>query len=132
MKILIEPQRVISLAYAHGEYLPANSISQSDIITAQSRYILPVVGDALSQRLTDGDYPSLMSEYIAPALAEYVRYVANVEQYPADRTTLKKAQELLLRLSDHLESNAESYPEYNPTCNVLKRCSINGGFVQIH
>ena len=42
-----------------------------------------------------------------------------------------RRQVLLKRLSNHLKRHASEFASYNPEKDVLQRCSINGGYVQI-
>lgn len=47
------------------------------------------------------------------------------------RSLKVQAHAMLLRLTEYLDENAASIPEYDPRANVLKRCRTDGGFVQI-
>ena len=38
---------------------------------------------------------------------------------------------LLRRAAEHLDAHRTEFPEYDPTENILKRCSPDGGFVQM-
>ena len=42
-----------------------------------------------------------------------------------------RTRQLLKRLSNYLNSNEHSFSEYRKEYNILNRCSIDGGFVQI-
>ena len=157
MKNLITNEQVISLAFGDGEYLSPEVILDSDIALAEDRYILPVVGAELREALLDGSYPTLLDDFVAPALAMAVRTVVqpalNVRtgqaglqissSLRADSSTktamqsLQKSlrlrrQALLRRLSNHLKNHASEYPAYDPDNDALQNCSIDGGFVQIH
>ena len=156
MNRLITPEQVIQSAFGEAEYLSAQAVSDADIVAATSRYIAPILGDELVQRLADGHYAELLEEYVAPALAAAVRYmvqplinlrtgdsglVAPKGEYfaaPSKQATAELQQrlkcrmrELLRRLSDHLNGNSKSYAEYNYECNILNRCLTDGGVVQI-
>ena len=41
------------------------------------------------------------------------------------------AEALLRRAAEHLDAHRTEFPEYDPTENILKRCSTDGGFVQM-
>ena len=156
MKTLITPSQVLALAFNGGEYLSQSAISEADIIAATARYLQPVMGQELLEALQDEEYEQLLVQYVAPALAFAVRNLiqpsltlrtgdsgVTAPKTGASAVAEKHAliemmhsiksrmRELIARLSDHLNSHADSYPEYNPMSNILNRCSIDGGLVQI-
>lgn len=156
MKNLITNEQVISLAFGDGEYLSAGVIHDSDIASAAERYILPVVGAEFYKEMLDGSHAPLVEEYVAPALAMAVRTLIqpslNVRtgqtglhipaSMRADTSTknamqlLQKSlrlrrQSLLRRLSNYLKREASAFPSYNPNCDVMQKCRIDGGYVQI-
>ena len=156
MKNLITNEQVISLAFGDGEYLSPEVILDSDIASASFRYIVPVVGSELYEALLNGDYRTLLEDFVAPALAFAVRTMIqpalNVRtgqlglqissSLRADSSTksamqtLQKSlrlrrQTLLKRLSDHLKNHASEYPAYDPSRDAMQKCSTDGGFVQI-
>ena len=157
MKNLITNEHVVSLAYGDGEYLSPEAVLDSDIAAAASRYIVPVVGTELYEALLNGSHKSLLDDFVAPALAMAVRTMIqpalNVRTgqlglqisstLRADSSTktamqtLQKSlrlrrQTLLKRLSNYLKNHASEFSEYNPSNDVLQKCTIDGGFVQIH
>ena len=157
MKNLITNEQVISLAFGDGEYLSPEVILDSDIAAAASRYIVPVVGAELYEAMLDDSHKALLDDFVAPALAMAVRTMIqpalNVRtgqlglqissSLRADSSTktamqtLQKSlrlrrQTLLKRLSNYLKTHASEFPEYNPSNDVLQKCTIDGGFVQIH
>lgn len=73
MTTLVTPREVIDLAFADGGYLPPEAIGTVDIAAAEARYLLPVTGPALWQKLAEGEYPTLREEFAAPAAACAVR-----------------------------------------------------------
>ena len=154
MTTLITPREVIDLAFTESGYLPPEAIGTTDITAAEARYLIPITGAALWQRLSEGDYPELRSAYAAPAAACAVRVAvqpaldlrsgsggttvpkssacqpAGKEQLIAARRTLRtRLSALLQSLSDHLDTHTSDYPEYNPEENVLHRVLIAGGIV---
>ena len=156
MKNLITNEQVISLAFGDGEYLSPEVILDSDIALAEDRYIVPVVGAELHQALLDGSYPTLLDDFVAPALAMAVRTIVqpalNVRTGPAglqissslraDSSTktamqsLQKSlrlrrQALLRRLSNHLKNHASEFAEYDPNGDAMQKCSIDGGYIQV-
>ena len=156
MKCIITPKQVLEEAFSQTEYLPESIVSESDIMAAQERYILPIVGAKLTSLLETGSYQELAFYYIAPPLALATRLLIQptislrmgaggltaprgeaIEQPDQDavkalQKSLKiRMRQLLKRLSNYLNDNADKYPEYNPEYNVLNRCSIDGGLVQI-
>ncbi|MFR9650741.1 MAG: hypothetical protein SNG35_01800 [Rikenellaceae bacterium] len=130
MRCLIEPQRVIAIAYAGSGYIPQELITQSDIITAQQRYLIPVVGEGLFNALMMGEYTALYDDYVEPALAHFVKIIVDAPASPATKRSLTIARTMMRRLSDYLDDNARSYPEYSGSENILKRVRLDGGFVQ--
>ena len=156
MKNLITNEQVISLAFGDGEYLSPEVVLDSDIVAATEKYIVPVVGAELYEEMVNGSYRSLVDNFVAPALAMAVRTMIqpalNVRtgqtglhissSMRADTSTKSAAQMLqkslyarrqvlLKRLSNHLKHHASEFASYNPEKDVLQRCSINGGYVQI-
>lgn len=156
MRTLITPSQVLTLAFNGGQYLSQSAISEADILAATSRYLQPVVGQSLLEALYEGQYEQLLADYLAPALAFAVRALVqpslalrtgeggvtaprtdasvSAERYAVDalmRSIKSRMHELIEQLSHHLNQNAGSYPEYNPKLNILNRCSIDGGIVQI-
>ena len=156
MTTLLTPEQVVCSAFAESECLSADVVTEADIVAATSRYITPIVGQSMVEKLAEQEYPTLMDEYVAPALAAAVRAVIqpiinlrtgdsglvapkgesfttpSQSSVTALQQRLKcRQRELLKRLSEHLNNCSEEYPEYDPECNILNRCSLDGGFVQI-
>ncbi len=102
-----------------------------DIATAEERYLIPVIGAKLVEAVRAGNYPILLSDYIAPALALYTREVANTPTAPRSAEGQRRARAMMLRLSNLLDEKSGEYPEYSPECNTLKRCRIDGGHIQV-
>ena len=61
MNTLVTPLQVLKLAFGEGEYLPPEIIAEADIAGAEQRYIVPVVGRALYEKLLGGSYPDFTS-----------------------------------------------------------------------
>lgn len=156
MKNLITNEQVISLAFGDGEYISPEVILDSDIASAAFRYITPVVGAELYEELLEDKHPTLLCDYVAPALAMAVRTLVqpalNVRtgqlglqissSLRADSSTktamqsLQKSlrlrrQTLLKRLSAYLKNHASEFPAYDPSCDALQKCSIDGGYIQM-
>ncbi len=131
IKTLIESDRVLALAYSDAPYTPQQMITPSVVVTAEQRYLKPVIGEALIQALHDDKYIKLYEDYVAPALALYVRYEVDGYGAPTAKTILQRARQMMHRLSDHLDENSSQYVEYDANSNILKRCSLDGGFVQV-
>lgn len=127
----MEPKRVLELAYDGVDFTPDIDITINDIVTATNRYIIPVIGKALYEQLLEGNYPVLMNDYVAPALALYVREVVDAPTAPRSAAGLQRARSMLMRVSDFLDEDSASYPEYEASRNILKRCRINGSNIQI-
>lgn len=152
MDTLITTEDVISLAFSSVENYRADIINKADIVAAEQRFLLPIIGAALYERLLRGDYALLRTEYVAPQVAAWTRYIVEplmptrcfechneevdnaeiVARNMALRNLRSVAHTLSCRLSDHLDAAPAEYPEYNPENNILKRCSIDGGIVQVY
>ncbi len=132
MDTIITAAEVVEAAYSNATYIPEEMITSADITTAERRYLLPVVGQELYEALLDERYEDLRDDYVAIVVALYTREVANLASAPRSHEGLQRSREMLRRLSDHLDDNEDSYPEYDSSANILKRCMLDGGFVQVH
>ena len=146
MNTILTPSQIYSLIFSAEEGYNSSAVRESDIAIAESRYLLPIVGERLYNALLEGEYSELCSDYIAPMLGAWTRYI--VEPLLAERCgfghgATVAAAELLARLklmamshtrrlSDYLNAHAEEFPEYNPIDNPLNHCSIDGNIVQIY
>ncbi len=146
MNTILTPSQIYSLIFSAEESYNPSAVRESDIAIAESRYLLPIVGDSLYNALLEGDYSELCSDYVAPMLGAWTRYI--VEPLLAERcgfghgATVADAELLARlklmamshsrRLSDYLNAHAEEFAEYNPIDNPLNHCSIDGNIVQIY
>ena len=153
MKMLITAERVYALAFSTEEPYGASAITDADIAEVESRYLKPILGEALYDALLLGEYSDLKTEYVEPMVAAWVRYV--VEPHLATRCCTcyaegrvteaindhtervvralrETAVALTRRLSDYLNSHSADYVEYNPKTNPLNRCFIYGNIVQVY
>lgn len=151
MNTLITAQRAYALAFSSEEPYGASAITEVDIAEAESRYLLPIIGEELYNALAS--YSMLKAEYVEPMVAAWVRYI--VEPHLATRccscyaegriteavndhtervmrALREKARALTRRLSDHLNAHSADYAEYNPQTNPLNRCFIHGNIVQVY
>ena len=151
MKTLTTIAEVHDLAFSREELISKEVITESDILEAETRYIAPILGVALCEALAAGQYASLRSDYVLPAVAAWCRYIVeplldrrcssshtktlSVAQQEQQKSLLRslrrKASTLSRRLSDHLNTSADSYAEYNTRTNPLNHCSIYGDIIQI-
>lgn len=152
MKTLITASEVISLAFSPEEPYVSTLITPSDIVEAESRHLLPIVGVNLYNAMLQGSYAELVSDYVAPMVAAWTRYIVEplipsrtCTIHTTDRITEAmndyaerqmsalgdKASTLSRRLSDHLNANSSSYAEYNPNSNPLNHCFIYGNIIQV-
>ena len=140
MQTLITPTVVVARAFADGEYIAPETVSEAAIVAAQETYLRPVTGDALFERLLAGDHADFADEYLAAPLALYVRYLIAPQLdlrhgqggtvQPRSDGFAAASDATLRRASDYLESHAAQFPLYDPQANVLNRCSIDGKLVQ--
>lgn len=152
MRSLITPAEVLSSAFSPEEMYTSAAVSELDIAAAEERYLVPVLGRALYDKLLAGNYQSLRLNYIIPQVAAWTRYMvepllasrchvchtakpsaAENEALEERRRSLKlQARALTRALVEHLNTSAALYAEYNPTNNPLNRCSIDGNIVQVY
>lgn len=153
---IITVAEVIDIAFSDVAYIEPLTISDADVAVATSRWIAPVVGEALLGAVAAGRYAELRDEYLKPAIALHTRLVvqprmnacagqlglsvvAATTQRAADeelrkeymRALRERAKASLRRLSDYLDDHADEVTEYDAKCNILKRCRCDGGFVQV-
>jgi hypothetical protein len=153
---IISPSEVVAVAFSDGAYLPPEVIAEEDIAVAVARWITPVVGEGVLQAVAEGKYPELKSDYLLPAIAHHTRLLVqprlncattpmgatvvgtSTQRLPTDpmlrglmRSLRERARHSLKRLSAYMDASSEQIAEYKTKCNVLKRCSCDGGFVQV-
>ena len=156
MRTLVTPLQVLKLAFAEGACLPPATVTEADIAAAEHRYIVPVIGPALYERLLDGAYADFRADYLAAPAALFTRLTLQPRLdvrtgqcgtsapksdtgQPADEearrallhTLRTEARAMLRRAALHLRTHADEFPEYNPSRDILNRCTTDGGFVQI-
>lgn len=153
MKLFITPAEVAAMAFGgEGRGIEAH-MDDAVIASAQRKFLKPVLGE-LYVALEAGRYGALLSDYVKPALAQWVRYLvlpslsaqagaAGVVQYGGSgfdaagdkslarllRRTRGNAGTLTLDMVEHIEANGDDYPEYRAQDNVLNRIGISGGLV---
>ena len=146
MKTIISPSELLGYIFASGENYNYSMVMEVDIAIAESRYLIPIVGETIYTKLLNGGYYDLRVDYVAPMLSAWIRYM--VEPLLAERCGINHgttavddrllarlrmmAMEQSRRLSHYLDTHAEEYPEYNPIDNPLNHCSIDGNIVQIY
>ena len=151
MNTLLTAERAYSLAFSSEEPYGASAITEVDIAEAESRYLLPIIGEELYNALDS--HNRLKTEYVEPMVAAWVRYIiephlatrccscyaegriteaVNDHTERVMRALREKARALTRRLSDHLNAHSADYAEYNPKTNPLNRCFIHGNIVQVY
>ncbi len=128
---IIDPAEVRTLAFSDVAGVPEEMLSEENIKFAISRFVAPVVGHSLLEAISLGEYEEIKSPYLQSSIAFYVRYISAYDSTSEVMHILERARHYLKQLSATLESNSSSYPEYNGAENILNRCRINGGLVQI-
>lgn len=157
MQTLITPKQAVALAFTDGEQAPPGAIVPADLAAAETRYIVPVIGKTLHEKVLAGAYPELLTGYLAPALALFARVVAQPRLdvrtgpdgltaprsdafQPAGEAAMRRLQRalrdeartLLRRAVAHIAAHGDDYPEYDAEQNIFNRCRIDGDLVQIH
>lgn len=153
---IITPAEVVELAFSDGGYIAPATIAEEDISTAIERWIKPIVGEAVLEKVEQGGYAELCQEVLKPAIAFCTRQVvqprlnaltsqlglaasvgsgvkAADESLRGEymRAVKVRARTALKSMSDYLEAHAAQIKEYDSKENILNRCSCDGGFVQI-
>ena len=132
----ITSQEVLDRAFASGEYLPPERITEELILAAAERYVRPVTGARL---LALGVRRLLLPELglqvgacgLAAAAGAGWRSAGDENFSRAEKSLKIRLKTLLGRLSAELERRREEIPEYDSGQNVWNRCRIYGDFVQI-
>lgn len=157
MITLITPAQVVRLAFPPDESLPPEAVTEADIAAATQRYLIPVIGTRLFDKLTTQIDRTFVDQYLAAPLALFTRVLiqprldirtgrcgttapkhdgstpATAEARRSLRQSLlAQARSLLARAVDRIELYPEEFRQYDPKQNVLKRCSLDGKLVQIH
>lgn len=152
---LITPEKVASLAFNDGECFDAATISTLDIAVAEERHVVAVVGSEMYAAMRNGQYADFCEEYVAPVVALRTRLLmlpsmvarsgrfgvsvpaSSTMKSPSDsqvrlleRSLREKARTLQHRMSRYLNENALRFPEYDPSRNIINRCSNDGNIVQ--
>jgi hypothetical protein len=151
MKTLMTSAEVAAMAFPGSLDPEGGFVAEASILAAQQKFLKPVLGelyDALE------GHPALLSDYVKPALAQWVRFLVlpsiatqvgstgivaprgqNFESVApmsaaALRTRAKAdARALTRRMVEHIEANTAEYPEYDRAQNVLSRTSTAGSIV---
>ena len=157
MNTLITPAEVVRLAFPPDACLPPEAVTEADIAAAAQRYLIPVIGERLYKKQMTVLDRTFIDQYLAAPLALYTRLLiqprldirtgrcgttapkpdgtspATEEARRMQRQSLlTQARALLLRAVEQIELYPETYPQYDPKENILKRCSIDGKLVQIY
>lgn len=152
MELLITPQEVVETAFAGIYGVTADRIGGATIISAQQKFIKPVLGE-LYAAVEQESYPELAGK-IKAALAAYVKLlmipqlavamgnggITEIKSANFSSTSSSKIKALcdsarneacaLIRvLVEHIEDNASLYPEYDPTDNILNKVSVCAGII---
>ena len=75
MNTLISTTEVLRRAFRPEERLPADTVREADVVVAEWRFVRPVLGDALHDRLLAGDDANFVQTYLADAVALLTRVV---------------------------------------------------------
>jgi hypothetical protein len=151
--LIITPAKVAELAFRAPDFISADSIGEATILAAQQKFIAPVFGK-LYERLCEGAYTDFVDEYLAAALALYVKMqmlptlavqaggggvvevtsknltrVGDAKLRHAVRRLRSDAAALIDRAVAHIEAYPEEFPEYDSHQNIRNRISTDGGIV---
>ena len=147
------PHEVVEIAFRGAEAVDENVIGEAPILTAQYKFIRPVLGE-LYRALLERKYPELLNGYIKAPLAHYVKWLLlprlsvqcggiGVVQFRGENFSAagegafsmfrqqvrSDAQALMRRAVERIESAPDEFPEYDPEQNVLHRVSLFGDWV---
>ena len=151
--LLMTPHEVVEIAFRGVEAMDENMIGEAPILTAQYKFIRPVLGK-LYEALLEGKYPELLNGYVKAPLAHYVKWLLlprlsvqcggiGVVQFKGENFSAagdgafamlrqqvrSDAQALMKRVIERIESALEEFPEYDPEQNVLRRVLLLGDWV---
>ncbi len=128
---IIEPEEVRLLAFSDVASAPRDMMCGANIEYAINRFVEPVTGEALLCAVSRGEYDELKIRYLQPAVAFYVRYISGYDSQANALKIITRARHYLKEMSRHLNTNSDSYKEYDGSENILNRCKIHGDLVQI-
>ncbi len=126
---MVSVEKARSAAFTESEYINPNAITESHIYSVEHRYLIPIMGEELCEKIRKGGYTTLLSDYVVPIVGELIRIEIDHEAYPARSSNRKRCRTLLAALSEHLNDNGDSYTEYCRSENVMNRCRIIGSIV---
>ena len=151
--LLMTPHEVVEIAFRGVEAMDENMIGEAPILTAQYKFIRPVLGK-LYEALLEGKYPELLNGYVKAPLAHYVKWLLlprlsvqcggiGVVQFKGENFSAagdgafamlrqqvrSDAQALMKRVIERIELAPEEFPEYDPEQNVLHRVLLLGDWV---
>ncbi len=154
MNVMITPAEVVALAFGCGSELLCGEITEATIVAAERKYLVPVWGAKMVEKMKAGDYAALVEEWVRPALALYVKRlvlpslavkvgVAGVVSYLGEgfervdeatlarllRRTKADADALIDKAVEVVEASPEEYPDYCATDNVRHRVNVASGVV---
>ncbi len=75
MELLITPARVAELAFRAPDFIAPEAVPEATILAAQQKYLKPVLGAALYDRVSTGAYPLLVADYLAAHAMEPKEYL---------------------------------------------------------
>ena len=153
MELIITPSEVVRIAFAPSEFVREEAITESAILAAQQKFILPAL-NGLYDALLAGRYPELKTGYVAPVLALYVKLLVlpalaaqagttGITEPRSDcfdpvsdnrlrfllRRVRNEARALMRPLVEKIESEPERYPDYDPNKNILHQTLSAGEIV---
>lgn len=156
MNTLITPAEALRRAFRSDERLPADMLTAADVVVAEARYVRPVLGAELHDRLLKGADDPFVQSYLADAVALFSRVVAHPRHLAltsrlgflspdpthakaADemavqtlcRALRRQAKSLLTRAVAYIEEHPSEFPEYDADHSLFHNCSTDGGLVQI-
>lgn len=147
------PHEVAEIAFRGAEAVDGSLIGEAPIVTAQYKFVRPVLG-GLCGAMLEGRYAELLDGYVKAPLAHYVKWLvlprlsvqcgaigtvqfrgecftaADGGSLAALRQQVKSdAQALMMRAVERIESSPGEFPEYDPERNVLRRVRLLGDWV---
>jgi hypothetical protein len=154
MDLLITAAQVAAIAFRAPDFITPDAIGEATVLAAEHKFIRPVLGDALCDALQRGKYSELLTEYVQPPLALYVKMLmmptlavqtgaagvvevnsrnlaraADAKTRAAVRRLRGDAAALVARAVKHIETDPAAYPEYDPAANIMNSVSTGGGIV---
>lgn len=154
MNTLINAQEVVSLAFNTVEAVDCSLIGESTILSAERKFIAPVLGRNFYEAVRRGRYHDFCVGHLWQPLALYVRLlmlpmlsvqtgatgvmqyegvnfsVADTRQLSALKKALRSEANTLMQMAmEYVQSHRDTFSEYDPALSIQGRVSLSGDII---